>query len=88
MLAFIATPAVALLVLGVLLVEAVVLLILWRTRGQGLRPGEIATFLGAGAAFAICLYAALADLGPMWVAAPLIVAFLCHVADLRHRWRD
>ena len=32
--------------------------------------------------------AVLAGLGPLWVALPLVAAFVFHVADLKRRWRE
>ena len=82
------SPMIALLVLLVLLIEAAALGILWQTRRIGLPATVTVWFLGAGAAFSIALWVALSDGNPTTLAIALVVAFVCHVLDLRQRWQS
>lgn len=84
---FVSSPYVALLVLAVLFVEGIALAIIWNRNSKGLNLSEIVSFLGAGACFAVCLYAALASMGAVWIGLSLAGAFVFHVWDLRLRWK-
>jgi hypothetical protein len=75
------------LALGLMLIEAVALLALRRSRGGGLAPAELLTFLLAGAGLLLALRAALVGAAWEWIALPLILALLAHLADLALRWR-
>ena len=77
----------ALAIVALLVVEGISLLVLWRVRRTGLPPAQTLAFLGAGAAFGFALAVALADGPPILLALALGAAFLCHLADLRLRWR-
>lgn len=67
--------------------EAAVLAWLWRRRGRGVPPAALIPNLLAGASLLLAAYAALTGAGDLWVLAALLAAGLCHLADLRARWR-
>jgi hypothetical protein len=75
------------LALGLVLVEAVVLLAIRRRTGHGVAPAELAAFLLAGACLMLALRAALVGADWSWVALWLLGALLAHLADLGLRWR-
>ncbi|NOG71957.1 hypothetical protein HJG45_16460 [Roseicella sp. DB1501] len=75
------------LALGLMLLEALALLALRRSRGGGLAPAELLAFLLAGAGLLLALRAALVGAAWQWIALPLILALLAHLADLGLRWR-
>jgi hypothetical protein len=87
LLEFLNSPNVALLVLAVLAVEACVLGAIWLKTSKGLNLLQMASFLGAGACFALCLYGVLSSFGGLWVGGCLTGAFIFHICDLRLRWR-
>jgi hypothetical protein len=67
------------LVLGLMLIEAVVLLVWHRT------PGRYRAWLGtltAGACLLLALRAAMTDAGWLWIALALSAAGIAHTADL------
>lgn len=80
------SPAIAWLLLGFLLLEAVFLWLIWKTKMRGLPPVQIITFLGAGACFAIALGLVLANAPPQWLGLALIAAFIFHALDIYQRW--
>ena len=74
------------LLLGVLAIELLVLLLLWRLRGVGVPPAPLLTFLGSGACLTMALRAALTGQGA-WVAPWLAAALPLHLAWLALAWR-
>ncbi len=75
------------LVLIVVVVEATVLLLLWRRAGRGVAPSDLLPNLCAGAFLLLALRAALAGAGWMTAAFCLAGAGLAHLADIHRRWR-
>ena len=75
------------LALALMLLEAVALLAMRRGRGGGLAPAELLAFLLAGAFLLLALRAALVGAAWNWIALPLVLALLAHLADLGLRWR-
>jgi hypothetical protein len=75
------------LILLLVLLEAVVLAVWHRRTGLGIAPAALAGILSAGAALLLALRAALVGAWWGWIAAPLLVALLAHLFDLRSRWR-
>lgn len=75
------------LVLGLVALEAVLLVSYRRRSGRGVAVAELLAFLFAGACLLLALRAALVGASWEWVAAPLAGSFAAHVADLRLRWR-
>ncbi|MBC7433473.1 MAG: hypothetical protein H7345_15540 [Rubritepida sp.] len=74
------------LVLGLLAIELLVLLLLWRLRGLGVPPAPLLAFLGSGACLTMALRAALTGQGA-WVAPWLAAALPLHIAWLALAWR-
>jgi len=80
------TPAIAWLLLGCLLVEAILLLAIWKKKLVGLPPMQTIAFLGAGASFAIALGVALSGAPSHWLGLALLSAFVFHAVDIYLRW--
>lgn len=80
------SPLIALLLLGFLSVEAIVLWLIWKFKLVGLPPMQIIAFLGAGASFAIALGLVMAGYSPQWLGLALIAAFCFHALDIYLRW--
>jgi len=80
------TPAIAWLLLGCLLAEAVLLLAIWKKKLIGLPPMQTIAFLGAGASFAIALGVSLSDASSHWLGLALLSAFVFHLVDIYLRW--
>jgi hypothetical protein len=75
------------LIAGLVVVEAIVLVWLWRARGLGIAPRAVLGNLVSGACLMLAVAAALAD-APWWdVAILLVLSLVAHVADLALRWR-
>ncbi len=76
------------LVLGLMLLEALVLVAYRRRTGRGIAAGNLVASLLAGALLLLALRLALA--GEAWpaIAACLAVALVAHLWDLARRWRD
>jgi len=74
-------------ILVVVVIEAVLLLGLWRATGRGVAPGDLAPMLAAGAMLMLALRLTLTGYGWMPVCACLALAGAAHVADLSRRWR-
>jgi len=86
MTAWLASPRLAEAILGVLVLEALALLLYWRARGRGIAPAGYIWNLAAGAFFLLALRAALAG-QDTWVAPFLAGAGLAHLADMIRRWK-
>ncbi len=75
------------LIAGLVVLEAILLVWLWRARGLGIAPRAVLGNLVSGACLMLAVGAALAD-APWWdVAILLILSLVAHVADLALRWR-
>ena len=74
------------LLLGLLAMELLVLLLLWRLRGLGVPPAPLVAFLGSGACLTMALRAALTGQGT-WVAPWLAAALPLHLAWQALAWR-
>ncbi len=75
------------LIAGLVVVEAVFLVWLWRARGLGIAPRAVLGNLVSGACLMLAVGAALAD-APWWdVAILLVMSLIAHLADLALRWR-
>lgn len=75
------------LVLGMMMLEAALLVGYRRRTGRGVRIAELLTFLVAGACLLLALRAALVGASWEWIAAALAGALAAHLADLGLRWR-
>lgn len=75
------------LVLGLMVVEAVVLLWLRYRTGRGIPPLELLTTLAAGAMLVLALHAALEGRGLAGATPFLLAALVAHLADIAVRSR-
>ena len=83
MLEWLRTPTLYDAILGILVIEGAVLARWTRRTGRGMPLPQLATFLGAGAGFALACRS-LAAGWPAWTIAPaLSAAFICHLLHLR-----
>ena len=69
-----------------LVAETIVVAVLYRTRGHGVRIPSLLVNAGAGGSLMLALRAALTGAGWHWIAAFLVSALVFHVADLAERW--
>jgi len=76
------------LILAFIAVEAVALLIYWRSTGRGLAPVSILLMLLPGACLLLALRGALIDAGPEFILLWLAAALIAHLADLWRRFRS
>ncbi|MFD0917835.1 hypothetical protein ACFQ14_15630 [Pseudahrensia aquimaris] len=87
MTSFLDSPAIALFLLGFLVVEGLGLAFVWQKSQRGLPPGQIISFLGAGLGFAAALFVVMAELSSLYLAIALLIAFIFHVCDIVQRWQ-
>ena len=73
--------------LAVLILEAGILMLIWKFKAIGIPPFQILTFLGAGAAFSLALGSVLLNAAPIWLAICLSLAFVFQIVDLMQRWQ-
>ncbi len=75
------------IIIGLMIVEAAVLIAYHRATGNGITVPQILGNLLAG----VCLFAAvrlaLTDAPWPWIGGALTAALVAHIADLRSRWR-
>ncbi|MEM6302361.1 MAG: hypothetical protein AAF648_15885 [Pseudomonadota bacterium] len=76
------------IMLAFVALEVVLLLLLYRWRRIGVPPLGLLLNVGAGGSLMLALRSTLYDHGWQAVAAFLISALICHVADLAYRWRS
>ena len=74
------------LALGLIALEAAVLVGWRRWRGAGPRPGALLANLGAGAALLVVAKALLSGAGAAWILAALTAALAAHGLDIALRW--
>ncbi len=75
------------LILAGVVMEAAILVALFRATGRGVRPGDLLANLAAGACLLLAMRLGMAGAWWGWVCACLAGGLACHVADLRTRWR-
>jgi len=68
------------------LLEALLLLWLWRARGVGIAPRALLGSLASGACLMLAIAAAASDAPWQHVALWLLLSLLAHLADLALRW--
>ncbi len=73
-------------ILAFMLIEAIVLIIVRKKTGRGLRSLDLFLSLAAGAALLLALRAALTGVSWIPIALWLLVALPAHLWDLRRRW--
>lgn len=76
------------LIAVLVLIEALVLAWLWRSRGRGLPPREFVGAMVAGALLMFAVRSALVAAPWVHTAAWLAAALIAHMADLALRWRN
>jgi len=74
------------LILGLMVLEAVVLLAWRRRTGSGIHPFDLVINLCAGALLLLALRAAIVASDPLAAAPFLAAALVAHIADLARRW--
>ncbi|WP_296804842.1 hypothetical protein [Thiocapsa sp.] len=75
------------LILGLVLVEAIALTVLYRLTGKGVAPRDLVGLLLAGAFLLIAVRFALTGADWVWIGLWLALALVAHLADLALRWR-
>jgi len=75
------------LILGLMVLEAVILGLLWARTARGVPPVPLIVNLLAGALLLLALRAALTETGPVATGTFLGLALVFHLADLALRWR-
>jgi hypothetical protein len=75
------------LILGLMVLEAVVLLAWRRRTGSGIAPLDLVINLCAGALLLLALRAAIIASDPLAAAPFLAAALVAHLADLARRWQ-
>ena len=74
--------------MGAFVALEVIALLVWRARtGGGIPAASLLANIGAGGSLMLALRASLTDAGTSAIAAWLLAALVCHVADLALRWR-
>jgi hypothetical protein len=76
------------LILGLVLVEAIALTVLYRLTGKGVAPRDLVGLLLAGACLLIAVRLALTGAEWVWIGLWLALALIAHLADLALRWRS
>lgn len=85
--AALADGSLLLLIVGLVVLEALWLAWLWRTRGVGIAPRRVLGNLVSGACLMLAVRAATLDAPWIEVAGWLLASLLAHLADLALRWR-
>ena len=75
-------------ILGLVVIEAIGLVVLNQTTGHGLAPKKILGMLAAGFFLMLATRLALGGAGDAPIAACLFASLLAHLADLAIRWRE
>lgn len=75
------------LIVGLVILEAIVLIAYRQHSGHGVPPFDLIVNLASGACLVLALRSALTHAWWGWTAAWLAAALGAHLADLRRRWR-
>lgn len=75
------------LLLGLVLLEAIALVVHARRTGRGVPPASLLATLAAGGFLLVALRAALSGGWWGWPGLALLAALVAHLVDLRLRWR-
>jgi len=75
-------------VLSLIIVEAVLLMVLWRMRLCPLPPRATLLILAPGTSLLLAALAALSGASWMLVSSLFFVALIIHLIDLRQRWQE
>ena len=76
------------LILGLMTIEALLLLAYHRRAARGIAPADLAVNLLSGICLLLAVRAALVGADWSWVALALSASLFGHLADLRRRWRS
>ncbi len=76
------------LVLVLIVLEAVVLMLLWRLGRCPLPPLATLLILAPGSCLLLAARAALAGASWEWISSLFLVALVIHLTDLRQRWQE
>jgi len=74
-------------ILLLMVAEGVLLWVWHRRTSTGIAPAGLVITLASGMSLLLALRAGLMGLSWHWIALALTAALLCHLADLRLRWR-
>ncbi len=74
------------LILGLMVVEAIALAVLYRRTGRGIAPARLLPNLFAGAFLLLALRASLTGAGATAIGSWLALGLVGHLADLALRW--
>lgn len=75
------------LILGITVLEALVLLALYRRNGSGIAPVDLLGNLASGICLMLALRGALVGAWWGWIGLCLAASLVAHLSDLRRRWR-
>ena len=76
------------LVLFLIVVEAIILIVLWRKRRCPLNPITVVLILAPGTCLLLAARAVLAGAPGAWIPSLFLLALVMHLTDLRRQWRD
>lgn len=85
--AWYANGAVVAAILAAMAVEAVALVLFFHRTGRGVPPSALLPNLAAGACLIAAAGAAMRGAWWGWIGALLLGGLVCHVIDIRGRWR-
>ncbi|WP_295389084.1 hypothetical protein [uncultured Thiodictyon sp.] len=74
------------LVLFLIVLEAIVLMVLWRMRRCPLSPAATLMILAPGTCLLLASLAVINGAGWVWISSLFLVALAIHLVDLRQRW--
>jgi hypothetical protein len=74
-------------ILGLMLLEAAVLIVYFRRTGAGIAPLDLLINFLSGIGLLLAIVAVLAKAPPLYIALFLATSLLSHVTDLSRRWR-
>jgi hypothetical protein len=74
-------------ILIITVIEALLLVALYRRTGRGVAPADLLSNLASGISLMLALRAALVGAWWGWIGLCLVASLLAHLADLRRRWR-
>jgi hypothetical protein len=74
-------------VLGLMLLEACVLIVYYRRTGAGIAPLDLVINFLSGIGLLLAILAVLLKAPPLYIALFLALSLWSHLTDLRRRWR-
>lgn len=76
------------IVIGLMAIEAIVLIAYARATGRGVPSRQVLSNLAAGVCLFLALRLALTGAPWSWIGGALIASLAAHVADLKSRWNS